>query len=246
MGVSDSPSASGALLAALDSRTVIAPGIVDLEFAMRDPARLTFRAGQFVSFLIGKDGLGGTLKRSYSIASPSHQGDRLRFIIRVIPDGAASEFVTVLPIGGEVRMTGPHGFFVLDAEHPGDIVMGATGTGASALMPMLGELERRSDGGDRFLHWGARHEEDLFARREIEDLCRKARSRLSISLTDPPPGWTGARGRITQAIVDQLPGLTAPTYYLVGNGSMISDLKTELCARGVNRKQQIRTEAFFD
>lgn len=245
MVVSDSTSASGALSAALGSRSVIAPGIVDLEFTMRNPARLIFRAGQFVSMVVGKDAA-GTLKRSYSIASPSHQADRLRFIIRVMPEGAASEFVMKLPIGGEVRMTGPHGFFVLEAEHPGDIIMGATGTGVSAVMPMLDDLARRVDGGRRSLYWGSRHEEDLFARAEIEDLCHKAATQLTISLTEPPQGWTGARGRITKAIVDQLPRSISPTFYLVGNGGMISDLKTELCARGVNRKRQIRTEAFFD
>ena len=246
MSVSDSPSASGALIATLGSRSVIAPGIVDLIFAMRTPARLDFRAGQFVSIMVGKDAAGNTLKRSYSIASPPHQGDRLRFIMRVMPEGAASQFVAALPLGAEVRMTGPHGFFVLEEEHPGDIVMGATGTGVSAVMPMLDELARRFDGGVRFLHWGARHEEDLFARHEIEALCQAARTELTISLTAPKPGWTGTRGRITQAIVDRLSTLTSPTFYLVGNGAMIAELKTELGGRGVNRKRQIRTEAFFD
>ena len=53
-----------------------------------------------------------------------------------------------------MRMTGPHGFFVLDPEHAGDLVFGATGTGVAAVMPMLGELSRRTDGGRRYLFWG--------------------------------------------------------------------------------------------
>jgi hypothetical protein len=43
-----------------------------------------------------------------------------------------------------------------------------------------------------------------------------------------------------------LPQLVSPTFYLVGNGAMISDVKRELMARGIDRKRQIRTEAFFD
>ena len=43
-----------------------------------------------------------------------------------------------------------------------------------------------------------------------------------------------------------LPRCNAPTFYLVGNGAMITELKRELISRGVNRKTQIRTEAFFD
>ena len=67
----------------------------------------------------------------------------LRFIIRVIPEGKASDYLMELPLGAAVNMTGPHGFFVLDAAHAGDVVFAATGTGIAAVMPMLGELARR-------------------------------------------------------------------------------------------------------
>jgi ferredoxin-NADP reductase len=130
-----------------------------------------------------------------------------------------------LPLGAQINLTGPHGFFVLDPAHAGDVVFGATGTGLAAVMPMLGELAARSEPGRRHVFWGAR---------------------LSIHLTAPGASWTGARGRITAAVLEALPALQAPTFYLVGNGAMINELKRELVARGVNRKVQIRTEAFFD
>ncbi|MES1157467.1 MAG: FAD-dependent oxidoreductase [Haliangium ochraceum] len=251
---------AGPLVATLVARDTIAPGIVDLAFAMRSPDRLVFRAGQFVSIGVGKDTAGTSMRRSYSIASPTGSGDRLRFIIRAIAAGAASEFLLSLPMGAEVRMTGPHGFFVLDAEHPGDIVFGATGTGVAAVMPMLVELAQRdqrgspAERGRRLLFWGVRHQADLFAVAEIEALCRQARCALTIFLSGqslapapaPAAGWTSARGRITPAILDELPQLVSPTFYLVGNGAMIAELKAALIARGVNRKKQIRTEAFFD
>lgn len=243
-----SPSASpaGPLTATLASRTPVGDGVVDLVFTMRDPPHLPFQAGQFVSVSVGSDRSGSPLRRSYSIASPSSAGDKLRFIIRAIPDGAATDFLLNLPVGSEVRMTGPHGFFVLDSQHPGDLVFGATGTGLAAVLPMLGELIHRTAEGRRLLFWGARHESDLFARDEIESLCREARVSLSVFLTSPPAEWRGGRGRITQALVDVLPALKAPTFYLVGNGAMIADTKRALMALGVDRKRQIRTEAFFD
>lgn len=261
-GAIRTPPASGGVSAALISRATIGPGIVDLYFAMRDPCRLRFRAGQFVSIAIpgngkGNDGAPGepvaapglVARRSYSIASHSDAGDRLRFIIKVIPNGAASDFLMSLSPGDEVRMTGPHGFFVLDAEHAGDVIFGATGTGVSAVMPMLHELAAQSEPGRRVLYWGVRHEEDFFARAEIEELCRQARCELRLFLTRPGPGWSGGKGRITAAVLDdykKLPDPAAPTFYLVGNGTMIAELKRELIALGVNRKKQIRTEAFFD
>ena len=118
----------GPFTAELTARAPIAPGISELWFKMRTPAELAFRAGQFVSISVGDSGppnAASIPRRSYSIASQSDAGERLRFIIRVIPEGAASEYLMSLPIGATVAMTGPHGFFVLDAAHAGDVVFGA-------------------------------------------------------------------------------------------------------------------------
>lgn len=230
---------------------MIAPGIADLSFTLRSPRRLEFQAGQFVSITVDPAAVpSSTARRSYSIASQSDQGETLRFIIRVIRSGTASELLMTIPLGTVVHMTGPHGFFVLDAAHDGDIVFGATGTGVAAIMPMLGELARTGGAGAphgrRLLFWGLRHESDLFAREEIAGLCRQADTELLIYLTAPGQGWSGRHGRITAAILERLPELRSPTFYLVGNGAMITELKRELVQRGVNRKKQIRTEAFFD
>ncbi|HVV16654.1 MAG TPA: FAD-binding oxidoreductase [Polyangia bacterium] len=244
------------ITAELVAREPIAAGIAQLSFALREPPRLEFKAGQFVSIAVPSparssgDDPDPLPRRSYSIASQSDAGELLRFIIRVIPEGKASEFLMSLPLGARVTMTGPHGFFVLDARHPGDVVFGATGTGFAAVMPMLGELARRREAGIEaprsLVLWGARQESDLFARDEIGALVTRAGAELRIFLTAAEPGWTGDRGRITPAMLERLPELTAPTFYLVGNGAMISELKRELIARGVNRRAQIRTEAFFD
>jgi NAD(P)H-flavin reductase len=237
-------------VAALTGRAIIAPGIAELVFEMREPERLVFRAGQFVSLAVDPTAPsstgGSSSRRSYSIASQTTEAGHLRFIIRVVSEGAASSYLMTLPLGATMNLTGPHGFFVLDATHAGDVVLGATGTGIAAVMPMLGELAARIEPGRRHIYWGVREESDLFARDEIAALAARAGATLSVHLTAPPAGWTGATGRITSAILEALPTLTAPTFYLVGNGAMITELKRELVARGVNRKAQIRTEAFFD
>jgi ferredoxin-NADP reductase len=239
-------STSGRITAELSTRDIIAPGIADLTFQLRTPPELAFQAGQFVSLAVDPSEGTTAVRRSYSIASQSDQGHLLRFIIRVIPSGAASELLMSIPVGAVVPLTGPHGFFVLDSAHAGDVVFGATGTGVAAVMPMLGELARRREPGRRFLYWGLRHESDLFAHDEIGRLCERSETELLVYLTAPAEAWEGRRGRITAASLDRLPALQSPTFYLVGNGAMITELKRELVARGINRKKQIRTEAFFD
>jgi CDP-4-dehydro-6-deoxyglucose reductase, E3 len=237
---------SHAFVARLARRSVVAEGVVDLRFELVDPPTLGFRAGQFVSLTVGKDRAGRDLRRSYSIASRSDKGDLLRFIIRIVPGGPASEFFSQLPLGEEVRMTGPHGFFVLDPHHPGDVVFAATGTGMAPVLPMLAELAARQEPGRRLVYWGARQEEDLFASDEVELACRAAGATLYVYLSRPSETWTGLRGRITPAILEALPALRSPTFYVVGNGAMIQELKRGLVERGIDRKKQIHTEAFFD
>src|SRR3954467_11962918 len=175
----------GPFTAELTGRAPIAPGIVELWFDMRTPDRLAFRAGQFVSISVGGEaGAAAVPRRSYSIASQSDDGHRLRFIIRVIPEGAASEYLMALPIGASVAMTGPHGFFVLDPSHAGDVVFGATGTGIAAVMPMLGELARHPSAAAhrRLIFWGVRHEADFCARPEVEALAARAGAGLNLYL----------------------------------------------------------------
>jgi len=237
---------SGPITARLRERSAVAADVHDLYFDVLDPPQVVFRAGQFVTLPVGTDASGQALRRSYSIASMSDRGEELRFLIRDIPGGVATQYFLSMPIGTEVPMTGPHGFFVLSAQHPGDVVFGATGTGVAPVLPMLHELKGRTEPGRRLLYWGLRQESDLFVVPEVEAMCQATGTRLMIHLSRPSPAWTGLRGRITPAILAELPALNAPTFYLVGNGHMISELKAALVAAGIDRKKQIRTEAFFD
>jgi CDP-4-dehydro-6-deoxyglucose reductase, E3 len=230
----------------LFERKVIADGVVDLTFNLDSPQGLGFRAGQFVTLAVGKDAAGRDVRRSYSIASRSDQPHQLRFIIRIMTGGIGSDFFAALPIGAAIEMTGPHGFFVLDDAHAGDVVFAATGTGLAALLPMLAELAARPEGGRRTVYWGLRRESDLFVPEEVEQACAAAGATLLTYLSQPSAAWPGRRGRITSAILDAFPTFRAPTFYLVGNGAMIQELKRGLIERGVERKKQIRTEAFFE
>lgn len=238
---------AGPLRAILSSRSELGPGLVDLRFALGEPPRLAFRAGQFVTIIIGHDAAGETIKRSYSIASPSSEGESLRFIVRLIQGGPAAAFLGDLAPGAAVAMTGPHGFFVLDDRHPGHVVFAVTGTGIAPVIPMLYELAAQASSAARRVDvfWGARHAGDLVPRADVETACRAAGAALRIQLTQPPPGWSEGAGRIVGPVLDALPALASPTFYLCGNGAMIEELKTSLVARGVDRKKQIRTEAFF-
>jgi ferredoxin-NADP reductase len=224
----------------------LADGVIEYVLRLDRAEPLAFRPGQFISLSVGQDGDGNPILRSYSLASPPGRSD-VSIIIKVVPGGVASEWFARLAAGARVRFTGPMGFFVLDFAHAGDVVFGATGVGITPVLAMLDETLARAESGRVILFWGNRHPQDLFWQAELDERQRK-HPRLDVRryVTGAAPDWSGLRGRITPAIVDELPKLAKPTFYLVGNGAMIRDVKQELQARGVDRKRQIRNEAFFD
>ena len=220
-----------------------ADGVV--EYVLRTDEPLKFRPGQFVSVRVGVDSDDNPILRSYSIASPPG-GAEISLILKLIEGGPGSKYFASLAPGERVRFTGPMGFFCLDLAHAGDVVFGVTGVGITPVLPMIGELVARPERGRVRLYWGNRHAEDLFWLDELKALQEKcARLSIEILLTGEAPSWSGRRGRITQAVIDELTTFDRPVFYLVGNGGMIKELKAALQERGVDRKRQIRNEAFF-
>ena len=231
--------------ARLRSSRPLANQTVEYIFSHDEP-ELTFRPGQFLSLRVGEDADGNAVLRSYSIASSPEQRGELRLVLRILEDGVGSQFFAGLTPGQEISFTGPMGFFVNELSHTGDVVYVATGTGMAPIWPMLLETLARPETGRVELFWGLRHEDDLFWQDELQSLtARNPRFSAHIYLSQPRGFWR-ERGRVVPPVLELLPSLTRPTFYLCGNGQMIEECKAALIARGVERKRQIRTEAFFD
>ena len=52
----------------------------EIELRLKEPPAIEFKAGQFVSFEVGRDALNRTIVRPYSIASPPSQGERVLLV----------------------------------------------------------------------------------------------------------------------------------------------------------------------
>lgn len=236
--------------ARLVARRRVADQTEEFVFAVSAPAagagELRFRPGQFISVEVGRDGDGHPILRSYSIASPPERRGELCLILRLVEGGVGSRFFDALKPGEAVVFTGPMGFFVNELAHSGDVVYVATGTGIAPILPMIEETLRRPEPGRVALFWGLRREADLFYQDELAALsARHPRFSCQVYLSQPQ-GFYRLRGRVTGPVLETLPSLREPTFYLCGNGAMIEELKAALIDRGVSRKRQIRSEAFFD
>jgi ferredoxin-NADP reductase len=235
--------------AQLLSRRVLANQTVEYVFSVAPvpgESELRFRPGQFISVVLGLDDNQNAIVRSYSIASPPQRRHELAVVLRLVPEGVGSRYFERLQLGEAIRFTGPMGFFVNELSHVGDVVYVATGTGIAPLLPMLEETLTRPEPGRVLLYWGLRAEEDVFWQDELAALAaRHPRFSAHIYLSQPR-GFTRLRGRVNGPMLEVLPTLRAPTFYLCGNGKMIEELKAALISRGIDRKRQIRTESFFE
>lgn len=177
----------------------------------------------------------GRVSRPYSIASGT-EDDTVRFVVRLMPGGVVSTFLSTRKPGDAVRVSPPFGWF-----RPGEhaekrpFVFVATGTG---IAPFLAYLRSKPAHLPAACFYGVRQESDLV---EPEWLATQANVRIAVS-REKPEGYH--HGRVT----DLLPGLTfAPDtdFYLCGLDAMIDEVTIWLEQRGVDITR-IHRECFFN
>lgn len=172
------------------------------EFVLDELVNFPFAAGQFVS-TVAPDPNGKQQTRAYSVASAA-KANRFDLCVNRVEGGFFSNYLADLvdlPVGGTVRVHGPHGHFVLH-EPVGDSIFIATGTG---IAPMRGFAQwlfpeggpDRSHGKDIWLVYGTRYESELYYRDEFESLAaRHANFHYVPTLSRADDSWTGLRGYV--------------------------------------------------
>ncbi|MCL4360546.1 FAD-dependent oxidoreductase [Patescibacteria group bacterium] len=225
----------------VDAVTHLASTFYLARFRMSDPEAFTFRAGQYVIFQLPPP----KLRHTMSIASDPKDREHIEILQGVVPGGLGSEWLLHLQPGDPVSFLGPLGKFAVQKESPRKKVFVATGCGIAPFLPMIADYHESGGGARTMLYWGLRHEEDIFWKDEFNRLAASypAFSHL-LTLSRPGEGWTGARGRVTDYVVEREEKPAESEYYLCGNKMMIADIRAELATRKV-AADRIFTETFF-
>jgi CDP-4-dehydro-6-deoxyglucose reductase, E3 len=202
----------------------LAPAVREMVFERTDERPFRFSPGQWVNLVLPVPD--GEVKRAYSIASPPAEAAR-RFEIAVtrVSGGPGSQYLHELAEGATLRSIGPQGLFTRKADEGVPSLFIGTGTGVTPLRSMLMAALAAGAREPLWLLFGARHEEDVLYREELEALARsRANVRYVITLSRPGPAWAGPRGYV-QA---HLPGLlgelrrgTEPSAQGAGGGAPI-------------------------
>ncbi|MDD3444612.1 MAG: fatty acid desaturase [Zavarzinia sp.] len=212
----------------------LTPDITHLTVKLDAP--VAYRAGQFgdVTFDILPDAT-----RSYSFATPPSGDGTVEFFVRKVPGGSCSSLVNDRDLRGEMlTLEGPGGDFWL---RPGaePLLLVAGGSGLAPILALLRGASEADRARPVTLYFGARTRQDLYAIDAIEALRAswKAPFRFVpvLSAGTEGDGWSGARGLVTDHLVEGLD--TAASVYLCGPPAMIDKAETLLRERGVGARQ---------
>ena len=210
--------------------------------SLRLPAAEPFRfeAGQYIDIM-----LSGGRRRSFSIASPPHDGRLLELHVRRAAGGEFSErLFDQDPQNALLTIEGPLGQFVYRphaaAAGAAPMLLIGGGTGLAPLISILRHVIENGIERDMTLYWGVRSERDLYAHAILQDLAqrcptegRPARLRYAPVLSEPSPDWRGSRGFVHEAALEDIDDLARYDVYAAGPPAMIAAVRREFGRRGV-------------
>jgi len=218
----------------------IANQVLKIEMELLNPNKIEFRAGQFLMMLIPNKN-GKTIKRAYSIASTPSDKENLVFVIKLIPEGKASTYISKLKIGDEVVLEGPFGHFLLKDTNKKDLFFIATGTGIAPIHSMVLQIIHEKKPNQIFLFFGLRSENDIFWHEIFKKLeSENDNFHYLITLSRASEKWTGKKGRITDHLREfdfEIDNIQA---YICGSIPMVEEVSKILIQKGVRKENVIR------
>ncbi|MCM2494742.1 anthranilate 1,2-dioxygenase electron transfer component AntC [Burkholderia glumae] len=194
--------------------------------------RIDFLPGQYARLKVP----GTDVWRSYSFANRPDDGNQLQFLIRLLPDGAMSNYLRERCAPGQtIEFEAPLGtFYLREAERP--LVMVAGGTGLSAFLGMLDELAHQGGCARQVrLYYGVTHARDLC---ELERLTayaqRIANFSAEIVVMNASDGWQGKTGLIPEHFDRDMLAAAPFDMYVCGPPPMVEAIKTWLARERVS------------
>lgn len=217
------------LPARVESIEALTPTVRRLRLKLPRGQRLQFLAGQYMDIL-----LPGGKRRAFSIASPPSESDYLELHVRHVSGGGFTGHVFETMQPGEIlRMEGPLGMFFVRLGSPRPILMMGGGTGFAPLKAMIEDLIHAGDARPLTLYWGVRTEADLYGREVIAEFERHHPAfRFVPVLSEPDEDWTGRRGFVHDALIEDHVELAPFEIYMSGPPAMVHAGRRAILAAG--------------
>lgn len=225
----------------------IASNVAKLQIAPKDPGNgetvpIPFVPGQYLDI-----GIPGTeASRCYSMATIDDD-PRLDFLIRILPGGRFSEFLSSDAEPGLVmKLRGPFGSFNIRENGLRARYFVAGGTGLAPVLSMIRYMNREQHPQEAKLFFGVTHQHELFYLDELRQLeAEMPNLKVYVSVMKPEAGWQGCAGTVVDELTRQLREAKAkPDIYLCGPPPMIDAAFAVAATNGVP-KEQLYVEKFL-
>ncbi len=200
----------------------VAPDVAVVMLQLPATETFQFLAGQYIDILL-KDGK----RRSYSMANAPLASNQIELHIRHTPGGAFTDalFGSGTPSINAVkekdilRFEGPQGTFFLREDSARPIVFLASGTGFAPIKAVVEHMRAKHIERPVVLYWGGRRPVDLYMNELAETWAKEMPSFTYIPVVSdarPEDSWTGRTGFVHQAVMQDLPDLSAHSVYACG------------------------------
>jgi benzoate/toluate 1,2-dioxygenase reductase subunit len=208
-----------------------ADDVIELTLEAQDGKPFTFLPGQYANLQIPDT----HIVRSYSFVNEPGN-NRASFLIRLLREGAMSNWLQSPPSGATMMVAAPFGrFFLRDPKRPLVFVAGGTGVG-----PIISMLDFLTTAGSMLpsvkLAFGVNSAAGLFYRERLERLVAGfPDSSLVLSIVSPGSGWDGVTGTAVDAL-DSLDVAPDAHAYLCGPQIMVERAQAALELLGLARR----------
>lgn len=214
----------------IDSLEPQSAAVLKVVLRLPPTAGFVFLSGQYID-VIAPEGF----RRSYSLANAPRIDGRLVLYIAAVDGGRMSQYwFSQAKVNDLLRLEGPFGTFCLREYLPPRLVFLATGTGIAPVKALLEQLghDGVSVGRELRVYWGLRHEQDICWQPGPEH----AGADFIPVLSRADAAWTGRRGYVQQALLQDLPDLAETAVFACGSPDMIAAARELLPAAGLSAR----------
>jgi CDP-4-dehydro-6-deoxyglucose reductase len=220
----------------------VAPDVVVISLQLPANETLQYRAGQYIEFLL-RDGK----RRSYSMATAPDNGP-ITLHIRHMPGGLFTDQVfSTMKERDILRFEGPLGTFFVREDTDKPMVLLASGTGFAPIKAIVEHLVQTGSQRAMTLYWGGRRPQDLY----MDALCREWAAKLPnfkyvpvVSNAEAEDNWSGRTGFVHQAVMADLPDMSAYQVYSCGAPIMVETAKADFVAKCALPEEEFYADAF--
>ena len=193
---------------------------------------LGFEAGQF-AFLTIADTPFSLEEHPFSMASSPQRRDAVEFAVKELGDYTSR--IGEVPPGSRAFVDGPYGSLKLPDDLPG-LMLVAGGIGITPVISMLRSLRDSGSGIPVVLIYANQTQAQIAYRSELESIAAAIDLTVVHVLAEPPDGWDGATGMITEELLEShLPERDADQWWYVvcGPPPMMEAVEGSLVDLGV-------------